>query len=128
LVEAGKGFPMAKRTAKIDPELAAQVARSPKGQLVDAMLVLRAKDGTHAALSPEQAIHVGRELLARATKLAQRQPEVFETLEEVGYVVVSADAGFLQILFDQPEVASAMANREVPMIAVREKESRRRSR
>ena len=101
---------------KVDPELRRQLDRaavSKKGA-VEAVLRLRAPI-RRSSLPPAQEAtrDAVRDLLARVAEEfgAAACDYDFNVFPNLGYLVLSAPAGFVEKLLHQPEVASASANR-----------------
>lgn len=108
---------MSGRRAKtrIDPELRRQLSRAGAGEAVAVEAVLRLRPLTRSALVPPPAAtrHLAERVVARVAKeLGTAAGEYdFNVFPNLGYVVLSAPPGFVLRVLDQPEVASASANR-----------------
>lgn len=97
--------------ARVDPELerqlsAAQASTGP----IQAVFRLRPEKGA-AAPSPERTDALTHELLSRVKAQGAGAAADYNVFRNLGYFVVSAEPRFIRILIDQPEVASAQANR-----------------
>jgi hypothetical protein len=104
-----------KTKTKIDPELRRQLdgAAAAEAQPVEAVLRLRPKTRS-ALVPPPQATRDLAELLV--TRVAEElgvtaEDYDFNVFPNLGYFVLSASPGFVERVLDQPEVASASANR-----------------
>jgi hypothetical protein len=101
---------------KIDPELRRQLdqAAASKPAAVEAVLRLRepARRSSRSP-APGAAQDVARELLARVAEEmgAAASDYDFNVFPNLGYMVLSAPAGFVERVLHQPEIASASANR-----------------
>jgi hypothetical protein len=99
--------------AKVDPELLRQLdAASAAGSPVEAVIALRPHGKDAAVLTPEQTERLTRQLLERierSTGVGARAVNVFQYL---GSFLVVAEPAFLVELLAQPEIRSAVANRQ----------------
>ena len=101
---------------KIDPELRRQLdqAAALKPGAIQAVLRLRqpARRSSRPP-APEATQVVARDLLARVAEEvgAAASDYDFNVFPNLGYLVLSASAGFVERVLRQPEVASASANR-----------------
>jgi hypothetical protein len=98
--------------ARVDPELdkqlsAAQASTTP----VQAVFRLRSEKRGAAAPSPERTEALAHELLSRVKGQAAGALADYNVFRNLGYFVVSAEPRFIRKLIEQPEVASAQANR-----------------
>ena len=101
---------------KIDPELRRQLDRAAASKPAPVEAVLRLRPPTRRSSRPpvpEAAQDVARELLARVAEEvgAAASDYDFNVFPNLGYLVLSASAGFVERVLRQPEVASASANR-----------------
>ncbi|HKZ30722.1 MAG TPA: hypothetical protein VJ648_00030 [Vicinamibacteria bacterium] len=101
---------------KIDPELRRQLDRAAASKPAPVEAVLRLRPPTRRSSRPpvpEAAQDVARELLARVAEEvgAAASDYDFNVFPNLGYLVLSAPAGFVERVLHQPEVASASANR-----------------
>jgi hypothetical protein len=104
-----------KTKAKIDPELKRQLNGAAAAEATPVEAVLRLRSTTRSALvPPPQATRDLAELvIARvAEELGVTAEDYdFNVFPNLGYFVLSAPPGFVERVVDQPEVASASANR-----------------
>lgn len=101
---------------KVDPELRRQLDRAAasKAGAVEAVLRLRAPVRRSSQPPAQEATRdAARDLLARVAEEigAVASDYDFNVFPNLGYLVLSAPAGFVEKLLHQPEVASASANR-----------------
>ena len=101
---------------KVDPELRRQLdqAAARKPATVEAVLRLRQPvRRSSRPREPEAAQDVARDLLARVAEEvgAAASDYDFNVFPNLGYLVLSASAGFVERVLDQPEIVSASANR-----------------
>jgi len=99
--------------AKVDPELlrqldAASAARSP----VAAVIGLRPPGKGAAILTSEQTERLSRRLLERIERSIGIGARAVNVFQHLGSFVVVAEPAFLVELLAQPEVRSAVANRQ----------------
>ncbi len=108
-------MPVRKTKAKIDPELRRQLDGATAAEVEPVEAVLRLRPKTRSALAPPpQATRDLAELLV--TRVAEElgvtaEAYDFNVFPNLGYFVLSASPGFVERVLDQPEVASASANR-----------------
>jgi hypothetical protein len=101
---------------KIDPELRRQLDQAAASKPAAVEAVLRLRQPTRRSSRPlvQEAAHdVARDLLARVAEEmgAAASDYDFNVFPNLGYLVLSAPAGFVERVLHQPEVASASANR-----------------
>jgi hypothetical protein len=101
---------------KIDPELRRQLDQAAASKPAAVEAVLRLRQPTRRSSRPrvqEAAQDVARDLLARvAGEMGAAASDYdFNVFPNLGYLVLSAPAGFVERVLHQPEVASASANR-----------------
>ena len=101
---------------KIDPELRRQLDQAAASKPAAVEAVLRLRQPTRRSSRPlvqEAAQDVARDLLARvAEELGAAASDYdFNVFPNLGYLVLSAPAGFVERVLHQPEIASASANR-----------------
>ena len=93
--------------ARTDPELAAQLRKAAAGEApVEAVIALR-RDGAAADTAA-----VAEDLLARVKDQTGAEPQDYNVFRNLGSFVVAAPPAFIERLLEQPEVESAMANRQ----------------
>jgi len=101
--------------AKIDPELRRQLdgAAASEAQPIEAVLRLRPKTRLALAPPPEATRDLAELVVARVAEELGVAAEAydFNVFPNLGYFVLSASPGFVERVLDQPEVASASANR-----------------
>ena len=101
---------------KIDPELRRQLDQAAASTPAAVEAVLRLRQPMRRSSHPpvrEAAQDVARDLLARVAEEmgAAASDYDFNVFPNLGYLVLSAPAGFVERVLHQPEVASASANR-----------------
>lgn len=100
-------------TKKIDPELQRQISGSAASdEPVEAVVVLRPEKPSEVTASPERVEKITHDVLERVEQTQGTHPQRVNVFRNLGSFVVSAPKGFVQELLRQPEVASAMANRQ----------------
>jgi hypothetical protein len=101
--------------AKIDPELRRQLSDAAAAAVEPVEAVLRLRPTLRSTLPPPpQATRDLADLLVTrvAEELgAEKDAYDYNVFPNLGYFVLSASAGFVERMLDQPEVASASANR-----------------
>lgn len=97
--------------ASVDPQLREQLAQAGESH-VEAVFRLRPDTRTSARAAPagRTTARVGALLARMEGKLAE-SPSAVNVFRNLGYFVVSASPRFIRALAEQPEVASAQANR-----------------
>lgn len=111
-----KRTPQARRSrARIDPELRRQLgtAATAAGEPVQAILRLRPGRGAQLPPPPRRTRDLAEQLVTRvAEELGTQAGEYdFNVFPNLGYFVLSAPSPFVLRVLDQPEIASASANR-----------------
>ncbi len=106
----------AKAKVKVDPELRRQLDRAAAAKPAAVEAVLRLREPVRRSSRPGAAgttREAARDLLARVAEEvgAAATDYDFNVFPNLGYLVLSAPAGFVERLLHQPEVASASANR-----------------
>ena len=100
------------QTAKIDPELQRQLDSAATGEgPLEAVLYLRPPPG-EAAVPPERMEELAREILDRASAAAGEAAHDYNVFRNLGMFAVVAGRSLLRELLKQPEVGSAVANRQ----------------
>jgi hypothetical protein len=104
------------RKARVDPELRRQLRDAAAAEAAPVEAVLRLRPTMRSARAPTPgatrdlaALVVGR--VAEELGAAADQYD-FNVFPNLGYFVLSAPPGFVERVLDQPEVASASANRK----------------
>lgn len=106
---------MAKKTldAKTDPELIRQLDQaSASEEPVGAVVRLRTDDPSQIVPSPEQTEQLAQEVLERVLKAVGGDEPKHNVFRNLGSFAIAAGARFMRELLEQPEIASAMANRQ----------------
>ncbi len=67
--------------------------------------------GARPAADPEQVQAMARKVLARVQELTSETPLAYNVFANLQYMVVQASRTFIEELVEQPEIASALANR-----------------
>ena len=101
---------------KVDPELRRQLDQASASKPGAIQAVLRLRQPARRSSQPparEATQVVARELLARVAEEvgAAASDYDFNVFPNLGYLVLSAPAGFVERVLRQPEVVSASANR-----------------
>lgn len=106
-------MPRKKSQKKADTELLRQLDAAAASQaVVEAVCRLRASRSSREILSPERTEVLTRKLLARVEGLVGTGARDFNVFRHLGSFVVCAEAPFVRELLKQPEIASALANRQ----------------
>jgi hypothetical protein len=106
---------MAKSTssAKTDPELIRQLDQaSASEEPVGAVLRLRPGDPSQIVPSPEQTEQLAQKVLERVKKRVGGDEPKHNVFRNLGSFAIAAGPRFMRELLEQPEIASAMANRQ----------------
>ena len=101
---------------KVDPELRRQLDQAAASKPAAIQAVLRLRQPARRSSRPparEATQVVARDLLARVAEEvgAAAADYDFNVFPNLGYLVLSAPAGFVERVLHQPEIASASANR-----------------
>jgi len=106
-------MPRKKSRVKTDSELLRQLdAAAVSHAVVEAVCRLRATGSSKEILSAERTEVLTRKLLARVEGLVGTGARDFNVFRHLGSFVVSAEARFVLELLKQPEIVSAVANRQ----------------
>jgi hypothetical protein len=106
-------MPRKKSQVKADSELLRQLeAAGVSRTVVEAVCRLRASRSSRKILSPERTETLTRKLLSRVKGLVGTGARDFNVFRHLGSFVVSAEPRFVHELLKQPEIASAVANRQ----------------
>jgi hypothetical protein len=101
--------------ARVDPELRRQLSGSVAAEetLVEAILRLRPTTRSSQVPPPEATRDLVERVVARVAGELGVPVDAydFNVFPNLGYFVLSASPGFVERVVDQPEVASASANR-----------------
>ena len=105
--------PESKRQVKVDPELLKQIDTvAADDDPVEAVFMLRPDDPMQIAASPERTEELTREILQRVEAKIGSGANRVNVFRNLGTFAISAKPAFLRELLAEPEVASAMANRQ----------------
>jgi len=97
--------------AKTDPELLRQLEDGAASQsLIQAVFTLRSSE--QKAVSPEQVEKLTQKVLDRVARIVGTPASEVNIFRNLGAFVVSAQAPFIRALLTDPDIASAMANRQ----------------
>jgi len=103
---------------KTDPTLLKQMKRCGSAASVSAVFRLRPRAATDLALPPGETEEAMRRVLDRVTGSVGAPPDGYKAFPSFGSFSVSARPKFLRALLDQPEILSAMANRQEEEIRI----------
>jgi len=101
--------------AKIDPELIRQIGNgeiASSERPVEAVFRLHSEDPSMPVNSPEKTTELANEVLSRVKRRTGIEPVRVNVFRNLGSFVVAAKPSFLTELMAEPEIASAMANRQ----------------
>lgn len=98
---------------KVDPELIRQMdTESASSHPVEAVFMLRPEDPSHVVNAPEVTAELAKKVLDRVKHHTGISPDAVNIFRNLGSFVVVALPRFLHVLMQQPEIASAVANRQ----------------
>ena len=101
-----------KTRTKVDPELDRQInAASAEAKTVEAVLMLRQSPARIAAAAGETT-EIVEKVLKRVKEKAGTGAKRLNVFQNLGMFIVEAEPTFLRELVAQPEIASAVANRQ----------------
>ena len=101
----------AKKKKKTDPELLKQIdSVATDNEEIQAVFSLALP--MKQLLDPQQVVETTNQILERAEKDAGSKPNNVNIFKNLGSFVVSADASFIRRVIDDPEIASAVANKQ----------------
>lgn len=101
------------KQVKTDPELLKQINTvAAEEKPVEAVFMLRPDKAAQIAASPERTEELTHKILERVEKRVGATPKQVNIFRNLGTFAISAGPGFLRELLTQPEIASAMANRQ----------------
>jgi hypothetical protein len=111
---------------KIDPELIKQLDATAASQddKVEAVIRLRPDDASQIVPAPEQTETLANHLIERVKGQVGESATHYNVFRNLGSFVVSAPPAFIRELISQPEVASAVANRQPESAAMPPVETR----
>lgn len=95
----------------VDPELVRQLAASTDDSRVEAVVRLQPQDGLPAT-PPEETERLAHELVRRTQKASGEHEDAVNVFKYLGSFAISASPAFVKMLIAQPEVASALANKQ----------------
>jgi hypothetical protein len=109
-------------TDKITAELLGQLDQAGD-QLVEAVVQLRPRGRSSAAISGEETALLAKRVLDRVAQIVGQSPKRSNLLRNLGTLIVEAPPEYVRSLIAQPEVIKASANRtaESPVIPPRGK-------
>jgi hypothetical protein len=100
-----------KKKKKTDPELLRQIdSVATDNEEIQAVFSIALP--MKKLLDPEQVEQTANQILERAEKEAGSKPNDVNIFRNLGSFVVSADASFIKKVIDDPDVASAIANKQ----------------
>lgn len=106
----------ANKKRKTDPELLRQIdsgeANNDSIQAVFSLALPLKK-----LLDPKQVEDATKQVLERAEKEVGSKPKDVNIFKNLGSFAVSADASFIRRIIDDPEIASAIANKQPEKIS-----------
>ena len=101
-----------KPPTKVDPELERQMNVAAAGtKTVEAVLMLR-QTPTQIAADPGGITERVEKVLKRVKEKAGTEAKQLNIFQNLGMFIVEAEPNFLRALVAQPEIASAVANRQ----------------
>jgi hypothetical protein len=101
-----------KGPAKVDPELERQInAASAEAKTVEAVLMLRQSPAQISA-NARGTTEIVESVLKRVKEKAGTGAKQVNVFQNLGMFIVEAEPSFLRELVAQPEIASAVANRQ----------------
>jgi hypothetical protein len=101
-----------KATAKVDPELERQInIAAADTKTVEAVLMLK-QSPPQIAANARGATAMVEKVLKRVREKAGTAAKQVNIFQNLGMFIVEAEPSFLRELVTQPEIASAMANRQ----------------
>jgi hypothetical protein len=107
-----KGWLPVQLSAKVDPELIRQIdTGSASSDPLEAVFMLRSENPAEIVSEPEATTELAKNVLDRVTHRTGIEPETVNVFENLGSFVVVAQPRFIRTLTQQPEIASAVANR-----------------
>ena len=105
---------MATSTRKTDPELVKQLETTAASQdnEVEAVIRLKPDDASQVVPTAERTEALTNQLIDRVKGQVGKSAVRFNVFRNLGSFVVAAPQSFIRELITQPEVASAVANRQ----------------
>lgn len=101
---------------KTDPELLRQIDKVDENN--DSIQAVFSLDlPMKQLLDPKQVEETTNQVLERAEKEAGSKPKDVNIFKNLGSFAVSADASFIRKIIDDPDIASAVANKQPKKIA-----------
>lgn len=102
---------MKKKQTKVDPKLSEQLERASAEQsTVQAVFSLDLPK--KKLLEPEEVQAAAERVLQRVEQTVGAKAHDYNVFRNLGAFVVEADEPFIRALIDEPEIASATANRQ----------------
>ncbi|HEV7474402.1 MAG TPA: hypothetical protein VGN90_10160 [Pyrinomonadaceae bacterium] len=100
-------------SVKTDPELTQQLDNTSGGEsLVEAVVRLRPDDPDQIVPSPERTEELTQKVLERVKKQVGKSEARYNVFRNLGSFAVAAEPEFLRELISQPEIVTAIANRQ----------------
>lgn len=103
---------MGSQTMKIDDTLLVQLEQARPDGTIEAVITFRSHDPQRPAPAAAETKNLTDEILRRAEDETGDVAERVNVFKHLGSFAVKARPTFIKYLLDQPEVASAMANRQ----------------
>src|SRR5258706_11304674 len=101
-----------KAPVKVDPELERRInSAAADSKTVEAVLMLR-QTPMQIATNTQGTTKLVDKVLKRVQDKEGTGPKQLNVLQNLGMFVIEAEPGFLRELIAQPEIASAVANRQ----------------
>src|SRR5712692_10110712 len=99
--------------ARIDPALARALdSAAASNDVIEVVCSLKPLAPDDVTTSPADTERLARELIDRVAAAASEQPQRWNVFRNMGSFVIAAPAGFVRELLKQPEIHSAVANRQ----------------
>lgn len=106
----------ANKKKKTDPELLRQIASyETNNEEIEAVFSLALP--MKKLLDPAQVVETTHQVLKRAEKVVGSKAKDVNIFKNVGSFVVSGDASFIRQIIDDPDIASAVANKHPKKIS-----------
>lgn len=99
--------------ARADPELIRQLTRAEAAtEPVEAVFMLKQRGGR--VPTPERVEELAETLVRRAERQTRSAVDDVNVFRNLGSFVVRAEPRIIRVLLEQPEIGSAVANRQPP--------------
>jgi hypothetical protein len=109
---------------KLDPELVRQLAATTDDGRVEAVVRLQPSGGLPTT-PPEETERLAHELVRRTQQESGEHEDAINVFKYLGSFAISASPAFMKALIAQPEVASALANKQPDSGMIRPVDKRR---